>query len=204
MNKSDRSYSISVRDYAERRGVTVAAIMGAINRGKLTEKSAKKIGKHWHIDPEAADLELSQTQQPHNGGDRRSQKAREARAKAEGIPAGNPKQKTANAENSEDEGDEDEEISGGMSETFMQAKTRREITNANMAALELAEKEGLLVPKADVDREAFRVARTVRDSLLNIPDRTAAELAAETNQFRVHERLKNEIRRALEGLKLDD
>ena len=45
-----------------------------------------------------------------------------------------------------------------------------------------------------------RTARQVRDSLLNLPDRLAAELAAETNQFKVHQRLVKEIRRALEEL----
>jgi hypothetical protein len=47
------------------------------------------------------------------------------------------------------------------------------------------------------------VARLVRDAMLNIPDRVAAELAAETNQFKVHQRLTHEIRRALEDMKLE-
>jgi hypothetical protein len=58
------------------------------------------------------------------------------------------------------------------------------------------------IPGGEVKRESFRTARQVRDSLLNLPDRLAAELAAETNQFKVHQRLVKEIRRALEELKL--
>jgi hypothetical protein len=46
------------------------------------------------------------------------------------------------------------------------------------------------------------VARIVRDSMLNIPDRVAAELAAETDPFKVQQRLSAEIRLALIELKL--
>ena len=37
----------------------------------------------------------------------------------------------------------------------------------------------------------------VRDAMLNIPDRIASELAAETDQFEIHRLLTVEIRRAL-------
>ena len=192
--------TVSINEYAKHRGVSMPAIFNAIRRGKLTGKSAKKVDGVWRIDLTAADLELSANHQPHNGGDRRSKSAKESRPKSQENSA----KKTRAPENSESNLDEDDEEADGKSETFMQAKTRREILNADLAALELAEKEARLVPKAEVEREAFKVARMVRDSLLNIPDRVAAELAAETNQFRVHERLKLELRRAMEGLKIDD
>ncbi len=41
------------------------------------------------------------------------------------------------------------------------------------------------------------VARMVRDAMLNIADRIASELAAETDQFEIHRLLTVEIRRAL-------
>ncbi len=47
---------------------------------------------------------------------------------------------------------------------------------------------------------AFTRGRTVRDNLLNIPDRLAATLAAETDVDRVHHLLSVEIRKALEEL----
>lgn len=60
-------------------------------------------------------------------------------------------------------------------------------------------KLGTLVDVAAVEREQFEAARTVRDSILNVPDRIAAELAAETDEARVHARLETELRLALEA-----
>lgn len=87
--------------------------------------------------------------------------------------------------------------------TFQQARTLREAYMARLARLEFEEKSKLLVRTEAVKNEAFKIARVVRDNLLNIPDRVAAELANETNQFKVHQRLTHEIRRALEDMKLD-
>ena len=42
----------------------------------------------------------------------------------------------------------------------------------------------------------------VRDGILNIPDRIAGDLAAETDQFAIHQKLTAELRKALEGLSL--
>jgi phage terminase Nu1 subunit (DNA packaging protein) len=72
-----------------------------------------------------------------------------------------------------------------------------------LAELELEQREGKLVEADVVQREAFKAARQVRDALLNLPDRVAGVLAAETNQFKVHQMLTKEIRRALEDLKFD-
>ena len=48
--------------------------------------------------------------------------------------------------------------------------------------------------------EAFKMARLTRDAMLAIPDRLAAEIAAETDTFKVHTRITEEIRKALESL----
>ena len=47
---------------------------------------------------------------------------------------------------------------------------------------------------------AFSKARIARDSLLNIPDRIAAVLAAEDDQEKIHALLSSEIRQALGDL----
>ncbi len=51
----------------------------------------------------------------------------------------------------------------------------------------------------EIEAVAFR-ARVVRDSLLDIPDRLAAVLAAESDSRKVHALLSAEIRQALEEL----
>ena len=47
---------------------------------------------------------------------------------------------------------------------------------------------------------AFTKGRTARDNLLNIPDRLAATLAAESDADKVHQILTGEIRKALDEL----
>ena len=77
---------------------------------------------------------------------------------------------------------------------------RRASTEATRAALELRARQGELVPVADVQVAAFNRARIVRDGMLNIPDRVAAVLAAESDEGKVHALLSAEIRTALTEL----
>lgn len=80
------------------------------------------------------------------------------------------------------------------------SRAKREAYNAELARLEVEEKQGQLVAADEVRKTAFAVARQVRDGLLNIPDRVSAELAAMTDQFEIHTRLTAEIRKALQGV----
>jgi phage terminase Nu1 subunit (DNA packaging protein) len=83
--------------------------------------------------------------------------------------------------------------------TLVQAQL--EATRERTIGLRLANrlKRGRLVPAETARREAFDCARAVRDAVLNVPDRVAAELAAETDPDRVHARLDDELRKALEA-----
>lgn len=82
--------------------------------------------------------------------------------------------------------------------SYAESRAKREAYNAELARLELEEKQGTLVDAEQVKKDAYATARQVRDGMLNIPDRVAAELAALTDQFEVHRRLTEEIRKALE------
>ena len=79
------------------------------------------------------------------------------------------------------------------------SEARRLLTLERQKALEIANavKLGELVSVVLVERDHFEAMRTVRDSMLNIPDRVAAELAAESSSTEVHARLDAEIRQAL-------
>ncbi len=55
-----------------------------------------------------------------------------------------------------------------------------------------------LVSRADLDREAFGVGRTVRDNMQNIPERVGAQLATETDPAVVRSILAEEVRRAVQ------
>ena len=84
--------------------------------------------------------------------------------------------------------------------TFGEAKTLRETYMAALAKLEYRERLGKLVSREQVHKEAFETGRLVRDQFLNLPDRIAGLLAAETNQERVYQILTEEIQQALEAL----
>ena len=57
--------------------------------------------------------------------------------------------------------------------------------------------EGALVKADQAARAAFEFSRTLREAILNVPPRIAAELAAESNAARVHVRLETALREAL-------
>lgn len=88
-----------------------------------------------------------------------------------------------------------EGTSGGPG--YAQSRAVREHYLARLAKIEFEERAGKLVSRDEVTIAAFTKARTVRDNLLNIPDRVAALLAAESDAVRTHQILSDEIRKAL-------
>lgn len=91
---------------------------------------------------------------------------------------------------------------GGGAPTIADSRARKEAADAELAELKLEREKGRLVDAEEVKKTAFKVARAVRDQMLNIPDRVAAELAAETDVFKINKRLTDEIRKALELLEI--
>jgi hypothetical protein len=171
---------ISANAYAKHRGVSLQAVLKAIREGRLPTSAVQRESGRWDIDPEVADVEWQQNTDS-----------------GQGAPA--------HAKNRQDQPEPtgDDEPEDGEPITYAQARAQHERFKARLAQLELEQREGKLVEADVVKREAFRTARLVRDALLNLPDRIAAELANETNQFKVHQRLVSEIRRALEDLKIE-
>jgi len=83
---------------------------------------------------------------------------------------------------------------------YTQARAANEVIKVQLAQLELAELKGSLVKVDDVKRERFLFARAIRDQLLNIPERNAAILAAESDPRTVSDLLMAEIRGALRAV----
>jgi hypothetical protein len=81
------------------------------------------------------------------------------------------------------------------------AEAQRRLTLRKDRAQKIANdvKLGRLVDVAVYERISFEAARTIREGVMNVPDRIAAELAAETNEGKVHARLEAELRLALEA-----
>lgn len=95
---------------------------------------------------------------------------------------------------------EDQMPAAGKGPSYAQSRAVRELYAAKLLKLEHEERIGKLVPADQVKVDAFKTARTVRDGLLNIPDRVAHILAAETDPARVHHLLSNELRTVLSRL----
>lgn len=93
--------------------------------------------------------------------------------------------------------DEPKSVPAGDREGYFAVKERRERAEADLAELELRERRGELVKKADVEREIFAIQRALRDRLAGIPDRIAPMLAAEADVTRCHAIVAAELRAAL-------
>lgn len=162
--------------YAKHRGCSPQAVFDAIEKGRLDKSVERKPSGRYLVDVELADAEWSANTDTGTG----------SAAHAKNRPA-----------------EPNEPAEPGETMTYAEARAQHERFKARLAELELETRESKLVNADDVKRESFKAARQVRDAMLNIPDRVAGELAAESNQFKVHQRLVKEIRRALEELKLE-
>jgi hypothetical protein len=158
---------MKITEFAELIGVSRQAVLGAIKRNRLP-KSASKVGKVWHVDPELGQVEY---------------RANVDIAKRRNFKGGGP--------------DTD-----GASEypDFNESRAKRIFFEAKLAEIEVKTREGQLVDKAALKERSFKLGRLIRDGMLNIPDRVAADLAAEMDAFKVHSRLTKEIREVLTAL----
>ena len=84
--------------------------------------------------------------------------------------------------------------------SFNESRAKTEFFRAEMARLDLEEKEELLCEADKVKSAAFTLARSVHDALDSIPDRVANQFAAETDSVVIHQTLQEELRKALERL----
>jgi len=97
--------------------------------------------------------------------------------------------------------EENDQAASDKSPTFIQAKTKREWHEAQMAEIKHKKLLGSLVDAEDMKRADFAIARRIRDALLALPDRLAPTIASnESDARRVHGLLSAEIEQVLHGL----
>lgn len=167
---------LSLRTYAKHRGVAMSAVQKAIQSGRITTNQAGK------IDSDRADAEWK-------ANTRQQQQRRPAGAR---VPARTSVASVVESERTETAG------AGGLD--YFRARAVREGYLARLAKIEFEEKTAKLISRDEVQVAAFTNGRMARDNLLNIPDRLAATLAAETDADKVHLILTGEIRKALDEL----
>ena len=81
--------------------------------------------------------------------------------------------------------------------SFAQSRAIKEAYNARLAKLAYEEKSGALVRTDSVKVAWFNTLRVIRDRALNLPDRLAPLLAAETDPKVVRDLLEEELRTIL-------
>lgn len=79
-------------------------------------------------------------------------------------------------------------------------RTRCAKLKADLLQLQVKERTGELVEKAEVEREQFTLYRRVRDGLQNIPSRVSGIVAAELDQAKIFQILTKEIHQTLTAL----
>jgi hypothetical protein len=92
---------------------------------------------------------------------------------------------------------EEDEVSAFGASQYTKARAVREHYQARLAKIEYEERIGKLASKDEVQVAAFNKFRQFRDHMLNIPDRVAAMVAAESDAARCYEIIAIEIRKAL-------
>jgi hypothetical protein len=162
------SKGLSITAYARHRGVSHVAVLKAIKAGRI-EKEADGT-----IDPAKADAAWARnTNQAQQRKAAKQSEPQRNEAEAE-APVGPPI------------------VNSGPS--FAQSRAIKEAYNARLAKLSYEEKSGALVRTDNVKVAWFNTLRVVRDRTLNLPDRLAPILAAETDPKVVREMLEEELR----------
>ncbi len=93
--------------------------------------------------------------------------------------------------------------SGKDDHGYLEHRARTEEFRSKAAELEYLKDLGLLISATEAREANFLRYRTLRDKLLNVPDRVATILAAERDAGRVHQQLTAEIKRVLSELSID-
>ena len=164
---------ISQSEYARRKDVSRQYINRLVQQGKIPTDESKR------IDPDIADTVLAQLADP----------ARRLNGNAddenEPVPVD----------------DYDEENAGSPSvnghTSFAKFRSAREAYQAKLAQLDYKEREGKLVKKDEVEREAFDISRQLRDRFLSIPQEVAGTLVGMTDEKEIAKFVRSKIRDAL-------
>ena len=187
---------MTLKEYARHRKCSPAAVRKALETGRI---SGERDESGWRIDANRADAEWERNTSmvPRN---------KKGTTKAAGV--GNPDMEEGGkaaptpppaAPRARLPPEPDEESKQKIL-SYNKSLEKEKHYKALMAEVEYQIEVGALVRKADSDKAVFAFHRTIRDRLLNIPDRIAAVLAGEADREKVHGILSKELRQALTEL----
>lgn len=184
----------SVRAFARRVDRSHPTILQAIAEGRITavarDGDGRTIGVYWHQALEQFVNRTDPTQ-----AERTAQTHTTAPA-----PAATIESATNNAQQ------EGRPVAPGAADGdhgYLEHRARTEEFKSKQAELDYLEKLGTLVHAGAMTEASFQRTRTLRDQLLNIPDRISTIAAAERDPVRVHQIITDEIKRVLSEQSVD-
>ncbi|MBF0399659.1 MAG: hypothetical protein HQL90_02710 [Magnetococcales bacterium] len=180
---------ISIRSYARQRDVTEGAVRKAVKSGRIP------IEADGTIDPAKANVAWERNTSP---AQQRKPEPVLVRPAPDPTPAKPPLPSVRQPSQRPAEQDAGPSVAGMPN--YQMSRAVRETYNAKLTRLDYEERTGKLLNAEDVAKEAFALARRVRDRLLNIPSRMASVLASETDSKTIEAMLSQELRIALEEL----
>lgn len=173
---------VTFSELAILKGCSKGAVSHAVQSGRISQAVVEKDGKRWLDRDLALELWRKNTRATHNAKVSQPDPIAAPPADKEGL-----RQWVQHLP--------DEAIPA-----LHESRARREHFQAELAAMNVAQQRGELVSAADVQAEAFKRGREVRDRMLSIPARLAPELAGCNDARQVYVRLEQEIVVALRGL----
>jgi hypothetical protein len=177
---------VSLREFARRRGVRLAAVQKAISDGRVPHEAVKR-NERGHL--QAIEFHTATAAWNRNTDIDRAARtpggaATVAGAEINELPL---EQKPEGA------------AAKGTTEIRIAHAEGKRLQN-QLLELELMEEIGTLVSRDEVRELGARRYRAIRDQVLAVPDRIADLLAAERDPARVHAELLNELERVLNEL----
>ncbi len=170
---------IGLADYARHRGISERRVREVAKAGKIT---ARKVKGRLTVDPRVADQEWL---------DNVDHKSRPRSLDEPALPDGfDAEAADLNVEINKD--------NAGVTRRIAEAK--KEIWRAKQAELDYRREAAELVTMDRIQREAFEVARIVRDAVLVLPDRLSPELIGIRDQATMHAAMTKALNYALTEL----
>jgi len=185
--------------YAKHRGVSAAAVTYAVKEGRISFHIDSVTGKRY-VESEEADKQWAERTGARKNKDSDSWAAGFPDSKPSDPP---PQSEVSNDEELDDDDEADPEEGSARPPNIYISKAEKEHYLAKQAKLSYEIKAGKLVEVEKVRAEWAKIALTIRNSIMTIPDRLAPALAGQTDADKIHELLTQEFIQALEALSDD-
>lgn len=194
---------MTTEQYANHRKVSKGRISELLRSGRLNGCFSKTDSGRYSIHPGKADAELQKTQ---NFREQQKVLVIETRGKSGPKPA-NPyaPMELGNDEELDVSGLDPATVARIQKESgsagvqlFTVSQAEAAHYKAKLAKIKYEELEKTLIPADKAKSQMYEMARAIRDSLIELPDRISAEFAAIRDERKISIRLDEEIRIALE------